>query len=189
MCLSSGGKAMKLSFWGEKKTTIICSFHYLADDILYWLQPYAQSLLWTAGIQQEHSLVSSLWSQDRLCKPQEAKKTVVYHVVVKWRSTCLFTCVWGIVCVMKCACCAHTMWAGVELQTRLCWLQQSLYETMGEERGREDDGPLSLNLHRLHHTVRDQVLLVTWGHRHTWSYTHIHAKCKVLSYRFGVAFL
>lgn len=41
---------------------------YLADDILYWLQPYAKGLLWTARIQQEYSLVLSLWSWNGLWK-------------------------------------------------------------------------------------------------------------------------
>lgn len=71
MCLSCRWKEIKWSFWGKKR----CFFfsHYLADDFLYWLQPYAQSLLWTAGVQQKDPLVSSLWSLNGLCKPQEAK--------------------------------------------------------------------------------------------------------------------
>lgn len=56
---------------------------------------------------------------------------------------------------------APTGLAGVELQSRPCWLQQPLYETAREERGGEDDGPLSLNLHWLHYTVGDQVILMT----------------------------
>lgn len=102
-------------------------------------------------------------------RKQIKEETVVYHVMATWRIIFLFTdfiCVF--VCVNKSVCCAHTWWAGVELQTRLSGLQQPLYEATGEKRRGEDDRPLSLNLHRLHYTVRDQVLLVTWGDRHKW---------------------
>jgi len=64
----------------------LCFFNYLADDVLYWLQPYSQSRLWPAGIQQEHSLVPPLWSLDRLCKPpgNRGKRRLVNHAAVKW---------------------------------------------------------------------------------------------------------
>lgn len=35
---------------------------YLANNLLYRLQAYALNVLWAAGIQQEHCLVSSLRS-------------------------------------------------------------------------------------------------------------------------------
>lgn len=56
----------------------------------------------------------------------------------------------------------YTRLAGVEHQARLGWLQQSLDEATGENGRREDDGPLCLDPHWLHHTVRDQVVLMAW---------------------------
>lgn len=170
MCLSCRWKEIKLSFWEKKDNNNMFFFHYLADDFLYWLQPYAQSLLWTPGVQQEDPLVSSLWSLNGLCKPQEAKGGVSCGVQLQ-NHVC--TRASGALCVwMKCVCCAYTRRAGVERQTRLCWLQQPLYESAGEDGGGEDDGPFSMNLHRLHYTVRDQVLLVTWGDRNAHTNTH-----------------
>lgn len=75
MCLLSRGKHLKC-LPVEKRQQYVC-VQYLADDILYWLQPYAQSLLWTTGIQQEHSLVPSLRGLDGLCKPRETDGGVI----------------------------------------------------------------------------------------------------------------
>lgn len=91
MCLSGRGKTIRLS--------VCFFFHYLADDILYWLQSYAQSLVWTTGIQQENSLVSSLWGLDGLCKPQETEGVLCdgqmkNHPFVRWVSVFGASCVW-----------------------------------------------------------------------------------------------
>lgn len=56
----------------------------------------------------------------------------------------------------------HTRQAGVEHQTGLGGLQQPLDEAAGEDGRGEDDGPLGLDLHWLHHTVGDQVVLMAW---------------------------
>lgn len=89
-------------------------------------------------------------------------------------SSTLRLSVFGVSCVWMrvCTCCAHTWWAGVEIQPRLCRLQQSLYETTGEKRGGENDRSLRVNLDWLHQTVRDEVVFMTWGGRYTHKCTN-----------------
>lgn len=89
------------------------------------------------------------------------RKQIAACQVAAREKTLFFRCALAVQWPIKRDRCARTGWAGVEHQTRLCGLQQPFYEAARKDGGRKDDGPLCLNVHRLHHTVWDQVLLVT----------------------------
>lgn len=88
-------------------------------------------------------------------------KEIAECQVAAGEKTLFLLCALAVQWLIKRDRCARTGRAGVEHQTRLCGLQQPFYEATRKDGGREEDGPLCLNVHWLHRTVWDQVLLVT----------------------------
>lgn len=139
--------------------------HHLADDILYWLQPYAQSLLWIARIQQEYSFVLSLWSLNRLCRHQKTRKMILWWSNEEF-ATSLFIELENVcksrVWINLCAYLVGRCWSSTQT---LRVAAVSLWDRGREERGRRwpasssEPSPAALNCmgSSAHRDLRGQV--------------------------------